>query len=69
MEPVATPRLFDIHQGQAWPWRRASRPQKERPMSPALYLIVAMFAFFILVLGYVAAQDWLHARKTKRSAR
>jgi len=38
-------------------------------MSPALYLIVAMFAFFILVLGYVAAQDWLHARKTKRSAR
>jgi hypothetical protein len=38
-------------------------------MSPILYLIVAMFAVFILVLGYVSALDWLYARRTKRSGR
>ena len=35
-------------------------------MSPVLYLVLGMFAVFIGVLGYVAAQDWLHARKTRR---
>jgi hypothetical protein len=34
-------------------------------MSPVLYLVLGMFAVFIGVLGFVSAQDWLHARRKR----
>lgn len=34
-------------------------------MDPVVYFIIALFAVFMLVLGYCAGLDYLAARKTK----
>ncbi len=37
-------------------------------MDRIVYAIIALFATFMVVLGYCSSLDYFHARKTKRQA-